>query len=53
MFRFETNIRLHKDNLDEQSRNQLREFGNWLLQISDVIITSTERNDNDDEKGDG
>ena len=52
VFRFETNIRLHKDNLDEQNRNQLREFGNWLLQISDVIITSTERNDNDDEKGD-
>ena len=45
-------MRLQKDILDEQSRNQLRELVNWLLQVGDDTITSTERNDNDDEEGD-
>ena len=45
-------MRLQKDNLDEQSRNQLKEFANWLLQIGDSTITYMERNDNDDEEGD-
>ena len=52
VFRLETNMRLQKDNLDDQSRNQLREFANWLLQVSDGTITNTEKNDNDDEEGD-
>ena len=52
VFRLETNIRLQKDNLDYQSRNQLREFVNWLLQVGDGTITNTKRNDNDDEEGD-
>ena len=51
VFKLETNMRLHKDNFDAQSKNQLREFANWLLQAGDGTITSTERNVNDDEEG--
>ncbi|KAH7665557.1 DNA helicase protein [Dioscorea alata] len=30
-----TNMRLYRNNLDEESRDQLREFAEWLLQIGD------------------
>ena len=45
-------MRLHKNNIDEQSRNQIRQFAEWILQISDNAISCIEGNDNDDEERD-
>ncbi|KAH7681228.1 DNA helicase protein [Dioscorea alata] len=45
-------MRLHRNNLDEESRDQLREFAEWLLQIGDGTIASIEKNHNDLDEGD-
>ncbi|KAH7665744.1 DNA helicase protein [Dioscorea alata] len=39
VLKLNTNMRLHRNNLDEESRDQLREFAEWLLQIGDAIVT--------------
>ncbi|KAH7679023.1 DNA helicase protein [Dioscorea alata] len=49
VFKLETNMRLHRNNIDEQSRNQIREFSQWILQIGDGAIPSIEINDNGNE----
>ncbi|KAH7665981.1 DNA helicase protein [Dioscorea alata] len=49
VFKLETNMRLHRNDIDEQSRNQISEFSQWILQIGDGAIPSIEINDNDNE----
>ncbi|KAH7663239.1 DNA helicase protein [Dioscorea alata] len=49
VFKLETNMRLHRSNIDEQSRNQMREFTQWILQIGDGAISSIETNEDDNE----
>ncbi|KAH7661261.1 DNA helicase protein [Dioscorea alata] len=41
-----------RDNLDDQSRNQLRQFTEWLLQVGNDTIMCTENNDNTNEERD-
>ncbi|KAH7657562.1 DNA helicase protein [Dioscorea alata] len=52
VLKLNTNMRLHRNNLDEESRDQLREFAEWLLQIGDGTIASIEKNHNDLDEGD-
>lgn len=37
VFKLETNMRLHKSNIDEKSRKQIRKFAQWTLQIGNKI----------------
>ncbi|KAH7666932.1 DNA helicase protein [Dioscorea alata] len=52
VLKLNTNMRLHRNNLNEESRDQFREFAEWLLQIGDGTIASIERNHNDLDEGD-
>ena len=39
VFELDTNTRLHKNNIDQQSTNQIRQFAEWISQIGDGAIS--------------